>query len=80
LDSRFASRPDVAARLHAIADLMDRAIAEGATADQAEEMAIAQLRQLGADVLTDYGRQKQAQALAEARQKHPAASLHVKKK
>ena len=35
LDVRFASRPQTAARLHAIADLMDEAIARGASADEA---------------------------------------------
>jgi hypothetical protein len=35
-------------------DMMDQAIAAGATADEAEEMAMEQLRELGGDVLTDW--------------------------
>ena len=39
LDVRFASRPHVYERLQKIADLMDQAIAEGGTADEAEARA-----------------------------------------
>lgn len=80
LDARFASRPHVHARLHAIADLMDQAIAEGATADEAEEMAIEQLRELGGDVLTDWARQKQEESVHRARKENPSAIRHIKKK
>lgn len=67
LDARFASRPHTAARLHAIADLMDEAIARGATADEAEEIAVVQLRALGADLLTDWARTRHDESLAAAR-------------
>ena len=80
LDARFASRPHVRARLHAIADMMDQAIAEGATADQAEAMAIEQLRELGGDVLTDWAQQKQAESLRKAQKENPSAIRHIKKK
>jgi hypothetical protein len=36
--------------------MMDKAIEEGATADEAEAMAIEQIQQLGAAVLTDWAR------------------------
>ena len=55
LEARFGSRPHVHARLHASADMMDQAIAEGATAEEAEEMAIKQLRELGGDVSSNRG-------------------------
>jgi len=42
LDERFAKRPHTYKRLQEIADLMDQAIAQGATADEAEAMAIEQ--------------------------------------
>jgi hypothetical protein len=80
LEARFADRPHVLARLHDLADLMDQAIAGGATADQAEEMVIEQLRQLGADVLADYVMQKQIQSLQQTREKNPQAIKHIKKK
>ncbi len=44
LDERFAARPHVYARLQKIADMMDQAIAQGATADEAEAMAMEQLQ------------------------------------
>jgi hypothetical protein len=80
LDARFASRPHVHARLHAIADMMDQAIANGATADQAEEMAIEQLRELGGDVLSDWAQQKQAESVQQAQKENPSAIRHIKKK
>ena len=40
LDERFANRPYTYRRLQEIADQMDQAIANGATADEAEAMAI----------------------------------------
>jgi hypothetical protein len=80
LDARFASRPHVRARLHAIADMMDQAIAEGATADEAEEMAIEQLRELGGDVLTDWAQQKQAESMSKMQKEDPSVIRHIKKK
>lgn len=79
LDARFASRPHTAARLHAIADLMDEAIAGGATADQAEEIALAQLRALGADLLTDWARVRHDQVVAAACAQHADAVKDSKK-
>lgn len=80
LDGRFASRPRVYARLQSIADLMDKAIAEGHTADEAEAMAIEQIQQLGRELLTDWAQEKQSQSVQRAKIKHPLASQHIKKK
>jgi hypothetical protein len=80
LDERFARRPHVYDRLHRIADMMDQAIAEGATADEAEERAIEELRQLGGDVLTDWSQARQSQSVAQARAEQPEAIRHIKKK
>lgn len=79
LDARFAARPHTAARLHRLADLMDAALARGATADEAEEIALFQLRTLGADLLTDWACAQHDASLAAARGAHPAASLDTKK-
>lgn len=80
LEQRFAARPHVRARLHAIADMMDKAIAEGATADEAEALAMEQLQGLGSDLLTDWAQQKQVQSLQEVQKENPAAIRHIKKK
>lgn len=80
LDARFASRPEVRERLHEIADMMDKAMEEGATADEAEAMAIEQMQQLGAAVLRDWGRAKEADSLKKAQRENPSAIRHIKKK
>ena|ERR1700761_5628470 len=80
LDERFARRPHVYDRLHRIADMMDQAMAEGATADEAEAMAIQELQKLGGDVLTDWGAAKQTQSVEQAQAEHPEAIRHIKKK
>jgi hypothetical protein len=46
LDERFAKRPHTYRRLQEIADQMDEAIANGATADEAEAMAIEQIQRM----------------------------------
>jgi hypothetical protein len=79
LEARFAKRPHVLARLHEIADMMDQAISQGATADEAEEMVIKKLRQLGADVLGDFAQQRHDQCLQEAQVKNPGAIRQRKK-
>ena len=80
LDARFATRPEVRQRLHEIADMMDKAIEDGATADEAEAMAIEQIQQLGAAVLTDWARAKAEKSLRKARQENPSSIRHIKKK
>lgn len=80
LDARFATRPEVRQRLLQIADMMDQAIENGATADEAEAMAIEQIQQLGAAVLTDWACAKQAHSLAEVQKENPQAIRHIKKK
>jgi hypothetical protein len=80
LDARFASRPHVYARLQSIVDGMDKAIAEGHTADEAEAMAIEQIQRLGQELLTDWAEEKQKQSVEQAKARHPQASQHIKKK
>jgi antirestriction protein len=80
LDERFARRPHVYHRLHRLADMMDQAIAGGATADEAEAMAIQELQKLGGDVLTDWAEVKQSQSVEQAQAEHPEAIRHIKKK
>jgi hypothetical protein len=80
LEQRLAGRPQVLARFGAIADMLDRAIAEGCTADEAEARAIEQMQALGRALLGDWAQQIQEQSLARARAEHPQAVKHVKKK
>jgi hypothetical protein len=80
LDERFARRPHTYQRLHEIADLMDRALARGATADEAEAIAIEQIRKLGRELLGDWAQASHDRALAQARGDHPQSGKHIKKK
>ena len=80
LDERFANRPRTYWRLQEIADQMDQAIAKGATADEAEAMAIGQLQKLGGEMLVDWAEAKQQDALKRARTKYPESIKHIKKK
>ena len=80
LDERFANRPHTYRRLQEIADEMDQAIAKGATADEAEAMAIEQIQKLGGEMLADWAEAKQQQALKQARAAHPESIKHIKKK
>ena len=80
LEQRMAKRPHVLARFHAIADLMDQAVAAGCTADEAERRAMEQVQQLGRELLGDWAQEQQADSLARARAAHPKAIKHIKKK
>lgn len=80
LEQRMARRPHVLARFHSIADMLDQAVAQGCTADAAEARAIEQVRQLGGELLGDWAEEQQAGSLARARDQHPQAIKHIKKK
>jgi hypothetical protein len=80
LDQRFANRPHLRRRLLSIADMIDQAIAEGCTADEAEARAIDQIRQLGNEVLTDWAEKSEPDAVAKAREKNPQLRPYRKKK
>lgn len=80
LDERFKAHRQSYARLQAIADVMEESIAEGCSADEAEERAIQQIQKLGQELLTDWARGAQEQSLRVAQQQHPQGSKHLKKK
>jgi hypothetical protein len=80
LDVRFASRPHVYQRLQKIADMMDQAIAEGCTADQAEARALEQIQKLGGELLGDWAGEKQQRSVTEGQRENPSAIKHIKKK
>lgn len=80
LDERFAKRPHTYRRLQEIADQMDQAIANGASADEAEAMAIEQIQKLGGEMLADWAQARQEQALEQVQREHPQSIKHIKKK
>jgi L-serine deaminase len=80
LDERFKSRPQVYARLQQIADMMDQAMAQGCTADQAEAMTVEQIRKLGGELLSDWAEDKHTRSVEQAQQEHPQSIRHAKKK
>ena len=80
LDVRFASRPQVYARLQKIADMMDQAITEGCTADEAEARAMEQIQKLGGELLGEWASEKQQRSVTESQRENPSAIKHIKKK
>jgi|HubBroStandDraft_6_1064221.scaffolds.fasta_scaffold536354_2 hypothetical protein len=79
LDERFAKHPHMYEQMRRIADMMEQAIANGATADEAEEMAIKQINDLGKAILTDWAKAKQERSLSELKTKLPRAVKDSKK-
>ena len=79
LDRRFATRPELRHRLLEIADMIDQAVEEGCTADEAEARAIEQIRKLGEEVLTDWAQKSQADAVAKAQEKNAKLQPYRKK-
>jgi hypothetical protein len=80
LDERYARRPHTYRRLHEIADLMDQALARGASADEAEAITIEQIRKLGRELLGDWAQASQDQAWEQAREDYPQSGKHIKNK
>lgn len=80
LDERFQTRPHVYTRLQRVADMMDEAMAQGCTADQAEAMAIEQIEKLGQELMTDWAEEKQKQSVRRVQERNPQAIKHSKKK
>jgi hypothetical protein len=80
LDERFADDPLMRERLHQIADLRGRLLAEGASLDEVEEQTVGQIRMLGRELLQSIGRSTAEQSANRARREHPSAIKHRKKK
>ena len=68
LDQRLAKNPRLRQRFLAITDMVDQAVKEGCTADEAEERAIEQIRKLGQELLTEWAEKAAPQAAQKARQ------------
>ena len=80
LDERFADDPEMRERLHQIADMRERLLAEGASLDEVEEQTVGQIRLLGRELLQSIGRSTAEQSAQRARGEHPGAIKHRKKK
>ena len=79
LDERLAKHPHMYEQLQRITDQMEQAIANGATADEAEELAIKQINELGRALLTDWAKARQERVVEEVRQEKPEAIRDSKK-
>lgn len=79
LDERLAKHPHMYEQMQRIADQMEQAIANGATADEAEEMAIKQINELGRAMLTDWAKAQHERSVQEVKEQTPLAIRDSKK-
>lgn len=79
LDQRLANNPRLRQRFLAIADMVDQAVEEGCTADEAEARTIEQIRKLGQEVLTEWAEKAAPQATHKAREHDARLSKSGKK-
>jgi hypothetical protein len=79
LDQRLAKNPRLRQRFLAIADMVDQAVEQGCTADEAEERVIHEIRKLGQEVLTEWAEKAAPQASQKA-QKQDAQLIKSGKK
>ena len=79
LDERFSRHPEMYEQMHRIADEMEQAIAKGMTADEAEEMAIKRINELGRAMLTDWAKARHERSVEDIRQEKPSAIRDSKK-
>jgi Skp family chaperone for outer membrane proteins len=79
LDERFARFPEMYQRMQRIADQLEESMERGMSADEAEEIAIAQINELGKAWLTDWARAQQERSVSAVRQEIPRAIKQSKK-
>lgn len=79
LDERFARFPEMYERMQRIADQMEQAIGQGMSADEAEEMAIVQVNELGKALMSDWAKARHDQSVREVQREVPQAIKNVKK-
>ena len=79
LDERLARFPEMYERMQKITDQMEESIAKGMSADEAEEIAIGQINELGKAWMTDWARAQQDRSVSEVQREIPKAIKHVKK-
>ena len=79
LDKCFADKPHMRQRMLEISDMIDRLVAQGCTAHEAEAQAIEQVRKLGNGILTEWAEKSEAAATAQARTNDPKLRPYRKK-
>ena len=79
LDERFARFPEMYERMQRIADQLEESIERGMNADEAEEIAIGQLNELGKAWLTDWARAQHKRSLSAVRKEVPRTIKQSKK-
>lgn len=79
LDERFSRHPEMYEQMHRIADEMEQAIASGMTADEAEQMAIKRINELGRAMLTDWAKARHEGTVEQVRQEKPSVIRDAKK-
>ena len=79
LEERLSNSPLVHKRIVQIVGVMEKALAEGYTADEAEEMAIEQVDKLGNDILSDWAVNQEKSSFEKAKRSHPNAIADGKK-
>ena len=80
LDECFADKPHLRQRLVEISDMIDKLVAQGATAHEAEARAIVEIRKLGEGILTQWAEKSEQAAVAKARASDPEIEPYWKKK
>ncbi len=79
LDACFADKPHVRQRLLEISDLIDRLVAQGCTAHEAEARAIEEIRKLGNGILQEWADKSQQATVDQARTQDPKLQPYRKK-
>lgn len=79
LDQRLARFPEMYERMQKITDQLEQSIAEGMTADEAEEIAIAQINELGRAWMTDWAKAQHDRSVGQVQKEVPKAIKNVKK-
>jgi hypothetical protein len=79
LDQRLAQFPEMYERLQKITDQLEESIAKGMSADEAEEIAIGQINELGRAWMTDWAKARHDRGVSEVQKEVPKAIKNVKK-
>ena len=80
LDEAFRDKPHLRARLIEIADMVERLVAQGCSADEAEAQTIEQIRKLGHSTLSEWAEKAEASSRAQACAQDPTLRPYRKKK
>ena len=79
LDARLSQFPEMYVQMQRITDQLEDSIAKGMSADEAEEIAIEQINQLGKACLSDWAKAQHDRSLALVQKEVPSAIKNVKK-